>query len=71
VPISYSVFFIFYFLFFILILYQVFIVTVQEPPCSASYGINKTSMSKTKKQTKINKIISNSCQVLDTSPSHG
>jgi len=34
-------------------LYQVFIVTVKEHACSASYGVNKTLISKTKKQAKI------------------
>jgi len=40
-------------------LYQVFIVTVQELACSASYSVNKTSISKTKKQTKIIKSSAN------------
>jgi len=38
----------FFYLFFILFLYQVFIVTVQELACSSSYGVNKTLISKTK-----------------------
>ena len=43
--------FAFYFLFFIF-LYHVFIVTIQELTCSASYGVNKTSISKNQKSSK-------------------
>ena len=52
-------------------LYHVFIVTVQELACSASYGVNKTLISNNQKTNEKYKIISNSCQVLDTSPTHG
>ena len=43
---NYTAFFLFLFLF--LFLYHVFIVTVQELACSASSGVKKTLISKTK-----------------------
>jgi len=39
----------FYFYFYFYFLYHVFIVTVQELACSASYGVNKTSISNNQK----------------------
>ena len=59
-----------FFLFF-LFLYHVFIVKVQELACSASYGVKKTIISINQKTNENYKIISKSCQVLDTLPSHG
>jgi len=51
-PISWSVFYLFIYLF-LFILYHVFIVTAQELACSASYGVNKTSISKNQKTNEI------------------
>ena len=59
--------FFFFFLFFFL-LYYVFIVTVQELACSASYGVNKTSISKHSNKRKTIAFRLQVCQVLDTSP---
>jgi len=50
---------------------HVFIVKVQELACSASYGVKKTLISINQKTNENYKIISQSCQVLDTSPTHG
>jgi len=50
---------------------HVFIVKVQELACSASYGVKKTLISINQKTKENYKIISKSCQVLDTSPTHG
>ena len=60
--ISQAVFFIFLFL------YHVFIVTVQELTCSASYGVNKTPISKHNNKRKTITFRLQVCQVLDTSP---
>jgi len=68
-PISWSVFFFFFFLFFFL--NHVFIVKEQELACSASYRVKKTLISINQKTNENYKIISKSCQVLDTSPTHG
>ena len=43
----------FLFIYLFYFLYYVFIVTVQELAGSASYGVNRALISKTKKQTKI------------------
>ena len=58
----FSLFFLFYFL------YRVFIVTVQELACSASYGVNKTSIAKHNNKGKTIAFRLPVCQVLDTSP---
>jgi len=50
---------------------HVIIVKVQELACSASYGVKKTLISINQKTNENYKIISKSCQVLDTSPTHG
>ena len=60
-------FFYFFFIFF-LFLYYVFIVTVQELACSASYGVNKTSISKHNNKEKTIALHLQVCQILDTSP---
>ena len=59
-------FYIFYF--FLFFLYYVFIVTVQELACSASYGVNKTSISIHSNKGKPIAARLQVCQVLDTSP---
>jgi len=59
------------FFFFFFFLNHVFIVKVQELACSASYGVKKTLISINQKTNENYKIISKSCQVLDTSPTHG
>ena len=56
-----------FFIFFIF-LYHVFIVTVQELACSASYGVNKTSISKHNNKGKTIAPRLQVCQILDTSP---
>jgi len=66
-PIPWSVLF----LFLLFFLNHVFVVKVQELACSASYGIKKTLISINQKTNENYKIISKSCQVLDTSPTHG
>ena len=63
-----ELFFNFYFYFYFYILYHVFIVTVQELACSASYGVNKTSISKNSNKRKTIAIRLQVCQILDTSP---
>ena len=60
-----------FFFFSFFFLYHVFIVKVQELACSASYGVKKTLISINQKTNENYKIISKSCQVLDTSPTHG
>ena len=57
-----------FFLFFFFFLYHVLIVTVQELACSASYGINKTSISKHNNKGKTIAFRLQVCQILDTSP---
>ena len=59
-----SVFFFFFFFFF---LYHAFIFTVQELACSASYGVNKTSISKHNNKGKTIAFHLQVCQILDTS----
>ena len=59
------------FFFFLFFLNHVFIVKVQELACSASNGVKKTLISINQKTNENYKIISKSCQVLDTSPTHG
>ena len=49
-------------------LYHVFIVTVQELACSASSGVNKTSISEHSKKRKTIAVHLIVCQILDTSP---
>ena len=56
------------FFFFFFFLYHVFIVLVQELACSASYGVNKTSISKHNKKRITIAVHLQVCQVLDTSP---
>ena len=52
-------------------LYHVFIVTVQELACSASYDVNKTSIAKYSNKTKTRAFRLQVCQILDTSPNIG
>ena len=54
--------------FFFFVLYHVFIVTVQELACSASYALNKASISKHGNKRKTTFEHLTECQVLDTSP---
>ena len=54
--------------FFSFFLYHVFIVTVQELACRASYGVNKTSISKQSNKGKTIALHLQGCQILDTSP---
>jgi len=61
----------FCFFFFFFFLYHVFILRVQELACRASYGVKKTLISVTQKTNENYKTICKSCQVLDTSPTHG
>jgi len=61
----------FFFFIFLFFLNHVFIVEVQELACSASYGVKKTLISINQKTNENYKIISKSCQVRDTSPTHG
>ena len=49
-------------------LYHLFIVKVQELTCSASYGVNKTSVSKHSNKRKTIAFHLKVCQVLDPSP---
>ena len=56
------------FWFFLVFLYHVFIVTVQELICSASYGVNKTSISKHNNKGKTTSVHLQVCQIRDTSP---
>ena len=58
----------FFFFFFFFFLYHVFIVTVQELAGSASYGVNKTSISKHNNKRKAIAFRLQVCQILDTSP---
>ena len=58
----------FFFFFFFLFLYHVFIVTVQELACSASYGVNKTPISKYNNKGKTIAFHLQVCQILNTSP---
>ena len=58
----------FFFFFFFFFLYHVFIVTVQELACSASYGVNKTSISKHSNKAKTIAFRLQVWQILDTSP---
>ena len=46
-------------------LYHVFIITVQELACSASYGVNKTSIPKHSNKGKTIAFCLQVCQVLD------
>ena len=55
--------------FFFFFLYHLFIITVQELSCSASYGVNKTSISKHSNKGKTIAFRLQVCQILDTSPS--
>ena len=57
-----------FFFFFFFFLYHVFIVTVQELACSASYGVNKTSISKYSNKRKTIAFRLQVCLILDTSP---
>ena len=63
-PSSWPTFFFFSFFF----LYHVFVVTVQELACSASYGVNKTPISKHSNKGKTIVFHLQVCQILDTSP---
>ena len=56
----------FFFFSFFVFLYHVFIVTVQELACSASYGVNKTSISKHNNKRKTIALHLQVCQILDT-----
>ena len=58
----------FFFFFFFFFLYHVFIVTVQELACSASYCVNKTSISEYNNKGKTIAFYLQVCQILDTSP---
>ena len=53
---------------FLFSLYHVFIVRVQELACTASYGVNKTSITKQNTKRKTTPFRLQVCQVLDTSP---
>jgi len=64
-------FFFSFFFFFLFFFNHIFIVKVQEVACSARYGVKKTLISNNQKTKENFKIISKSCQVLDTSPTHG